>query len=58
MLLVCQMEPGSQTEQAPPSAVLCLSPEEMRGFRFLTISVAPRPVLLSFIPFMILVESA
>ncbi|KAF2287332.1 hypothetical protein GH714_039652 [Hevea brasiliensis] len=38
-----QMEPGSQTEQAPPSAVLCLSPEEMQGFRFLTISVAPRP---------------
>ncbi|KAJ9153524.1 hypothetical protein P3X46_026952 [Hevea brasiliensis] len=40
-----QMEPGSQTEQAPPSAVLCLSPEEMQGFRFLTISVAPRPTI-------------
>ncbi|KAK6913024.1 GPI inositol-deacylase PGAP1-like [Dillenia turbinata] len=36
-----QIEPGSQTEQAPPSAVLRLSPEEMRGYRYLTISVAP-----------------
>ncbi|XP_059670022.1 uncharacterized protein LOC132315691 [Cornus florida] len=35
-----QIEPGHQTEQAP-SAVFWLSPEEMRGFRFLTISVAP-----------------
>lgn len=40
-----QIEPGSQTEQAPPSAVLQLSPEEMHGFRFLTISVAPRPTV-------------
>jgi hypothetical protein len=39
-----QSEPGSQTEQAPPSAVLKLGPEDMRGFRFLTISVAPREV--------------
>ncbi|XP_050234026.1 uncharacterized protein LOC126682404 isoform X2 [Mercurialis annua] len=38
-----QGEPGSQTEQAPPSAVLQLTPEDMRGFRFLTISIAPRP---------------
>ncbi|WOK95247.1 GPI inositol-deacylase isoform X1 [Canna indica] len=38
-----QIEPGSQTEQAPPSAFLQLSPEELHGFRFLTISVAPRP---------------
>uniref|UniRef100_A0A1J3D6Y4 GPI inositol-deacylase n=1 Tax=Noccaea caerulescens TaxID=107243 RepID=A0A1J3D6Y4_NOCCA len=37
-----QSEPGSQTEQAPPSAVLMLGPEDMHGFRFLTISVAPR----------------
>lgn len=37
-----QSEPGSQTEQAPPSAVLKLEPEDMHGFRFLTISVAPR----------------
>ncbi|KAI4350570.1 hypothetical protein L6164_005017 [Bauhinia variegata] len=37
-----QIEPGSQTEQAPPSAVFWLGPEDMRGFRFLTISVAPR----------------
>ncbi|VVB04204.1 unnamed protein product [Arabis nemorensis] len=37
-----QSEPGSQTEQAPPSAVLRLGPEDMDGFRFLTISVAPR----------------
>ncbi|KAK6928470.1 GPI inositol-deacylase PGAP1-like, partial [Dillenia turbinata] len=37
-----QIEPGSQTEQAPPSAVLRLSPEEMHGYRYLTISVAPR----------------
>ncbi|KAA3479539.1 gpi inositol-deacylase [Gossypium australe] len=40
-----QVEPGSQTEQAPPSAVLHLGPEEMHGFRFLTISVAPRPTI-------------
>ncbi|KAL6863759.1 hypothetical protein ACP4OV_016662 [Aristida adscensionis] len=38
-----QVEPGSQTEQPPPSAFLLLSPEEMSGFRFITISVAPRP---------------
>lgn len=38
------MEPGSETEQAPPSAFFHLSPEDMLGFRFLTISVAPRPV--------------
>ncbi|GKV41303.1 hypothetical protein SLEP1_g48851 [Rubroshorea leprosula] len=37
-----QIEPGSQTEQPPPSAVFQLRPEEMNGFRFLTISVAPR----------------
>ncbi|KAJ0988206.1 hypothetical protein J5N97_006562 [Dioscorea zingiberensis] len=40
-----QIEPGSQTEQAPPSAMLQLSPEEMHGFRFLTISVAPSPTI-------------
>ncbi|KAF8028921.1 hypothetical protein BT93_E1560 [Corymbia citriodora subsp. variegata] len=38
-----QIEPGSQTEQPPPSAVFMLGPKDMRGFRFLTISVAPRP---------------
>ncbi|XP_035816400.1 uncharacterized protein [Zea mays] len=38
-----QVEPGSQTEQPPPSAFLLLSPGEMSGFRFMTISVAPRP---------------
>ncbi|KAJ4827333.1 hypothetical protein Tsubulata_003286 [Turnera subulata] len=38
-----QIEPGSQTEQPPPSAVFYLTPEDMHGFRFLTISVAPRP---------------
>lgn len=40
-----QIEPGSQTEQPPPSAVFWLGPEDMRGFRFLTISVAPRPTV-------------
>ncbi|OMO69087.1 GPI inositol-deacylase PGAP1-like protein [Corchorus olitorius] len=40
-----QIEPGSQTEQAPPSAVLYLGPEEMHGFRFLTVSVAPSPTI-------------
>lgn len=40
-----QLEPGSQTEQAPPSAVFWLGPEDMHGFRFLTISVAPRPTI-------------
>ncbi|KAL5057400.1 hypothetical protein RYX36_029004 [Vicia faba] len=40
-----QPEPGSQTEQPPPSAVFWLGPEDMHGFRFLTISVAPRPTV-------------
>ncbi|KAM1357680.1 hypothetical protein ACFX1Q_044741 [Malus domestica] len=40
-----QIEPGSQTEQASPSAIFRLGPEDMRGFRFLTISVAPRPTI-------------
>ncbi|PIN00040.1 Negative regulator of COPII vesicle formation [Handroanthus impetiginosus] len=40
-----QIEPGSQTEQAPPSAVFWLGPQDMLGFRFLTISVAPRPTI-------------
>lgn len=40
-----QIEPGSQTEQPPPSAVFWLSPEAMQGFRFVTISVAPRPTV-------------
>lgn len=40
-----QIEPGSQTEQAPPSSVLILTPKEMQGYRFLTISVAPRPTV-------------
>ncbi|KAF7801554.1 GPI inositol-deacylase isoform X1 [Senna tora] len=40
-----QMEPGSQTEQPPPSSVFWLGPEDMHGFRFLTISVAPRPTI-------------
>ncbi|XP_040383372.1 uncharacterized protein LOC102716063 isoform X2 [Oryza brachyantha] len=40
-----QVEPGSQTEQPPPTAFLLLSPEEMSGFRFMTISVAPRPTI-------------
>ncbi|XP_020696935.1 uncharacterized protein LOC110110005 isoform X3 [Dendrobium catenatum] len=37
-----QIEPGSQTEQAPPSSILILTPEEMQEYQFLTISVAPR----------------
>ncbi|KAL6551436.1 hypothetical protein OROGR_007590 [Orobanche gracilis] len=40
-----QIEPGSQSEQAPPSAVFWLGPRDMHGFRFLTISVAPRPTV-------------
>eukprot|EP00252_Welwitschia_mirabilis_P024612 TRINITY_DN7353_c0_g1_i1.p1 TRINITY_DN7353_c0_g1~~TRINITY_DN7353_c0_g1_i1.p1 ORF type:complete len:839 (-),score=150.73 TRINITY_DN7353_c0_g1_i1:172-2490(-) len=40
-----QIEPGAQTEQAPPSAFLRLGPDELHGFRFLTISVAPRPTI-------------
>ncbi|WZY78897.1 hypothetical protein YC2023_025281 [Brassica napus] len=42
LVLVPCAKTGSQTEQAPPSAVLKLGPEDMQGFRFLTISVAPR----------------
>ncbi|KAI3948739.1 hypothetical protein MKW92_048425, partial [Papaver armeniacum] len=44
LLLASQIERGSQTEQAPPSSVFRLGPEDMEGFWFLTISVAPRPV--------------
>ncbi|KAJ3693196.1 hypothetical protein LUZ60_008676 [Juncus effusus] len=40
-----QVEPGSQTEQPPPSSFLRLSPQDLEGFRFLTISVAPRPTV-------------
>ncbi|TYH52604.1 hypothetical protein ES332_D09G039800v1 [Gossypium tomentosum] len=40
-----QIEPGSQTEQASPSALLHLGPEEMHGFRYLTISVAPHTTI-------------
>ncbi|CAN6217106.1 unnamed protein product [Urochloa humidicola] len=40
-----QVEPGSQTEQPPPSAFLLLSPEELNGFSFMTISVAPRQTI-------------
>ncbi|KAK9079209.1 hypothetical protein SSX86_000879 [Deinandra increscens subsp. villosa] len=40
-----QIEPGSQTEQPPPSAVFWLDPKDMHGFRFLTISVAPSPTV-------------
>lgn len=37
-----QIEPGGQTEQAPPSGILRLSPQDLNGFRFITITVAPR----------------
>ncbi|KAI5083289.1 hypothetical protein GOP47_0003032 [Adiantum capillus-veneris] len=40
-----QIEPGGQTEQAPPSGILRLSSEELQGFRFMTVTVAPRPIL-------------
>lgn len=40
-----QIEPGGQTEQVPPSGVLQLSPTDLHGFRFITISVAPRPTI-------------
>lgn len=40
-----QIEPGSQTEQPPPSAVFWLDAKDMHGFRFLTISVAPSPTV-------------
>ncbi|KAH7282837.1 hypothetical protein KP509_35G049700 [Ceratopteris richardii] len=40
-----QIEPGRQTEQAPPSGVLFLSSEDLQGFRFITLMVAPRPIL-------------
>nr|CAB3456671.1 unnamed protein product [Digitaria exilis] len=48
-----QVEPGSQTEQPPPSAFLLLRPEEMNGFSFITISVAPRPVFSCATPIFI-----
>lgn len=40
-----QIEPGSQTEQPSPSAVFWLDPQDMQGFKFLTISVASRPIV-------------
>ncbi|KAK2985383.1 hypothetical protein RJ640_029340 [Escallonia rubra] len=40
-----QIEPGSQTEQAPPSSIFWLDSKDMHGYRFLTISVAPRPAV-------------
>uniref|UniRef100_A0A8R7UI24 GPI inositol-deacylase n=2 Tax=Triticum urartu TaxID=4572 RepID=A0A8R7UI24_TRIUA len=40
-----QVEPGSQTEQPPPSAFLLLSPEDMNGYNFMTISVASRQTI-------------
>lgn len=40
-----QIEPGSQTEQPPPSGVFWLESKDMHGFRFLTISVAPSPTV-------------
>ncbi|MFS8008013.1 hypothetical protein Hanom_Chr14g01267721 [Helianthus anomalus] len=40
-----RIEPGSQTEQPPPSAVFWLDPKDMHGLRFLTISVAPTPTI-------------
>jgi hypothetical protein len=49
-MLFKQVEPGSQTEQPPPSSFLLLSPEQMNGFRFITISVAPQPVFSCAIP--------
>ncbi|XP_044468076.1 uncharacterized protein LOC123197760 isoform X1 [Mangifera indica] len=44
-LVVLTTELGSQTEQVPPTAVFQLGPEDMRGFRFLIISVAPCPTI-------------
>ncbi|MCO5581420.1 hypothetical protein L7F22_035304 [Adiantum nelumboides] len=40
-----QIEPGGQTEQAPPSGILRLSSEDLHGYRFITVTVAPRPIL-------------
>uniref|UniRef100_A0A453KIL7 Uncharacterized protein n=1 Tax=Aegilops tauschii subsp. strangulata TaxID=200361 RepID=A0A453KIL7_AEGTS len=43
-----QVEPGSQTEQPPPSAFLLLSPEDMNGYNFMTISVASRQTFVNY----------
>ncbi|KAL2624469.1 hypothetical protein R1flu_008714 [Riccia fluitans] len=40
-----QTEPGGQTEQPPPSGILHLNAADLQGFRYLTISVAPRPTV-------------
>ncbi|XP_078150572.1 phosphatidylinositol deacylase isoform X2 [Carex rostrata] len=40
-----QVEPGSQMEQAAPSSFILLKPDELSGFHYLTISVAPRPTI-------------
>uniref|UniRef100_A0A7I4AUK2 GPI inositol-deacylase n=1 Tax=Physcomitrium patens TaxID=3218 RepID=A0A7I4AUK2_PHYPA len=45
-----QIEPGGPGEQASPSGVLQLSPSELSGFRYLTVSVAPTPTLVGSIP--------
>jgi hypothetical protein len=39
-----QTEPGSPPEQVAPSGVLQLTPAELCGFRYLTVSIAPLPV--------------
>lgn len=35
-------------EQAAPSSFILLKPDELSGFHYLTISVAPRPVISFF----------
>ncbi|EFJ30370.1 hypothetical protein SELMODRAFT_145414 [Selaginella moellendorffii] len=41
-----QAEPGGQSEQASPSGILRLSADDLEGFRYITISVAPRPTVV------------
>ncbi|KAG0570658.1 hypothetical protein KC19_6G178400 [Ceratodon purpureus] len=45
-----QTEPGSPPEQVSPSGVLQLTPDELRRFRYLTVSVAPMPAILGSAP--------
>lgn len=39
-----QTEPGGTPEQVSPTGLLQLSPSELKGFRYLTVSVAHLPV--------------
>jgi len=50
-----QTEPGGTPEQVSPTGLLQLSPSELKGFRFLTISIAPLPVCVGPVALLLMV---